>query len=132
MATEQNKTLKDSIAELVEKEKNKKHFINPVYKEKLERSFVWLFIIAVLIGGFFGISQIYIYGGIISVFQIVFIGGSYSIFMTFHNDWSKRQMLIYLLVNILFIIASTYYWYFCTTPEEIFSRAIEQINKINQ
>lgn len=29
----QNKTLKDSIAELVEKEKNKKHFINPIYKE---------------------------------------------------------------------------------------------------
>lgn len=132
MDIKQNKTLKDSIAELVEKEKNKKHFINPIYKEKLERFFVWLFIIAGLIGGAFVISQTYIYGGIISAFQIVFIVVSYSIFMIFHNDWSKRQMQIYLLVNFLFIIASTYYWYFCITPEEIFSRAIEQINKNNQ
>lgn len=132
MDIKQNKTLKDSIAELVEKEKNKKHFINPIYKEKLERFFVWLFIIAGLIGEAFVISQTYIYGGIISAFQTVFIGVSYSIFMTFHNNWSKRQWQIYLLVNILFIIASAYYWHFYITPEEIFSRAIEQINKNNQ
>lgn len=129
----ENKTLKDSIAELVEKEKNKKHFINPIYKEKLERFFVWLFVIAVFVGGIFELIWFYKHNGIRSILLLVVLFTPISLYTVFYHLLSKRNRLIFTLLSTLIYIALGCYFYFSIpTPEEFFSQVLEEMNKNNQ
>lgn len=116
-----------------EQNNKKKSIIEKLPIEKIKIFFIWLFTIAILIGGLFLLTIIYKYNGIVDVFIIVFSCSFFFSFLTFYPIWSNRKRRIFTLLAILICVALGCYAHFSfPTPEEIFSRTMEQINKNKQ
>lgn len=117
-----------------EQNNKKKSIIEKLPIENIKIFFAWLFVLAVLIGGIFAFVIIYNYGGMVKLLSLVFWTFLWSFaFFAFSPPRHKCNIRVLILVNILVFIAFACFLYFFTpTPEEIFSRTMEQINKNKQ
>lgn len=108
------------------KQNNIKSFLKEKLSiENIKIFFVWLFVIAVFVGGIFELIWIYKHDGIRSILLLVVLFTPISLHTVFYHLLSKRNRLIFILLSTLIYIASGCYIYFSTpTPEEIFFSSI--------